>query len=77
MILAAALCAAAAILLAASVWRDAELGRRCVCGVWESHHVGARVQDCPGYTPEPDWTPADPDRIARLRAAMTEKEDHA
>ena len=24
-----------------------------------------------------DWTPADPDRIARLRAAMTEKEDHA
>ena len=57
--------------------RVTELGRRCVCGVWESHHVGARVQDCPGYTPEPDWTPADPDRIARLRAAMTEKEDHA
>ena len=58
--------------------RVTELGRAwCVCGVWESHHVGARVQDCPGYTPEPDWTPADPDRIARLRAAMTEKEDHA
>lgn len=51
--------------------RAADLGRRCVCGVWESHHAGARVQGCPGYTPEPDWTPPDPDRIARLRAAIT------
>jgi len=51
--------------------RRDQLGRRCVCGVWESHHTGARVQDCPGYTPELDWTPPDPDRIARLRAAIT------
>ena len=50
--------------------------RGCVCGVWESHHVGARVQDCPGYTPEPDWTPLDPDRIARLRAAITTGDHH-
>lgn len=54
MTLAAALFAAAAILLAASVWRDAS------CRL---DHALAILDD--------------PDRIARLRAAMTEKEDHA
>ena len=47
--------------------RTADRGRRCVCGVWQSHHTGARVQDCAGYEPEPDHVPADPARIAALR----------
>lgn len=47
--------------------RTADRGRRCVCGVWQSHHTGPRVQDCAGYEPEPDHVPADPARVAALR----------
>lgn len=46
---------------------SADRGRRCVCGVWQSHHIGPRVQDCAGYEPEPDHVPADPARITALR----------
>ncbi len=47
--------------------RAADLGRRCVCGVWQTYHTGARVQGCPGYTPEPEQTPVDPERVAALK----------